>query len=510
MVIGLLAFAAIAAYAGIHIRNFIRDKSAPRIVIAENAVPFTREIAIDPGKAMVLILPNNKTLAIWCERHSGIELAIAETALGMSYGEKPFTPLGYESIPLPNGGTTGGELLSYIRQGAVIGWPGKPKEYILYIDPYRISLKQRDITSSIRLLATVTQASQEEQVGPKREVDYLASRLQDRNPDVRLDAIRKLADLLICGSTYAELRETFIIGQLKRLKEDSNPQVREQVTDSLRSLGDTESILLAIQPQPSGRFLNTEEVRILGSSTKKCKDPAKLVPLYRHVLALFRSDQEESRKFAVLFFSFTDPVPEAREFLIKARHDPSPAVRAAAAHSLDNLYDENLHDADPSNDTQARDQAVEMLGDPAPGVVIAVLETSIYCGEHRQLPFNAVEPFLTSTHKGIRVAAIDAVHFTNTAESERLLLDFTHDQDSDIRAAAAQSLSQARSAAVGVRMVQLLQDADRTVRIRALQGLDGGQHTSALSSIKALLADETDPDVVRIANDALDHLTTRS
>lgn len=509
MGMGILAFAVIAAYAGIHIRNFLRDQSAPRIGIAATAIPFTREIVIEPGKAVVLILPNNKTLAIWCERHSGIESVIAESALGMHYGEKPFTRLEYERIPLPSGGTTSGEWLSYIRQGEVIGWSGKPKEYILYVDPYRISLKQKDITSSIRLLATVTQASEEEQVGPKQEVDYFASRLKDPNPDVRLDAIRKLTDLLICGSIYAEPRETFIITQLKQLKEDSDPKVREHVADSLRSLGDIESILQAIQPQPAGRFLDTDEVRILGTSTKKCKEPAKLGPLYRHVLALFRSDQEELRKFAVLFFSFTEPVPEAREFLIKARRDPSPAVRAASAHTLDNLYDANLHDDDPSNDTQAREQAVEMLGDPIPEVVIAVLETSLHSGEHRQLPFHAVKPFLTSKHKGIRVAAIDAIYLINTAESERLLLAFTHDQDSDIRAAAAQSLSQARSAAVGVRMVQLLQDADTTVRIRALQGLDGGQHTSAISPIKALLADEKDPDVIRNANDALDHLKPR-
>jgi HEAT repeat protein len=50
----------------------------------------------------------------------------------------------------------------------------------------------------------------------------------------------------------------------------------------------------------------------------------------------------------------------------------------------------------------------------------------------------------------------------------------------------------------------LLGDNDPTVRIRALQLLGTNPHPTAIPAIKALLTQELDPDVIRVANDSLE------
>jgi HEAT repeat protein len=502
---GACAVAVLAVFAAVKVRDILRIKSAPRIEIAANAIPFKREITLNEGQAVVLVLPHGKTLALWCDKPSGILRDIHGGRLAMEYGELPFTPLEREEIALPDGGTTTGEYQSHIRQGPVMqrSFNG-PCEYLLYVNPYRISLDQQEITTRLRLIATVTEASEEEQVGPKDEVDYHARRLRDADPSVRMNAIFELEELLLCGSTYAVPRKPFIVEQLRSLENDPVEEVREAAAESLRKLGDPQQLLKVIQPQPAADFLNPSQARELGSATKECKSPADLEPVYRHVLTLFDSDQEKLREFAVNFFGATEPVEAAREHLLKAFRDPAASVRAAALYALENLYDENQRDRDPANDHQAREVAIGMLADPAPEVVVAALETSIYRGEERIFPFNVVQPFLTSGHEGIRLAAVRALNFDTTVEAEQTLLELTHDPDPEVRAASAQCLYDAPSDPVRERMIQLLEDNDPMIRIRALQSLGAHPHPGATPPIQALLKHEQDPDVIRVANDSLE------
>jgi HEAT repeat protein len=528
--IGAGAFAVLTVFAAIKIIDVIRKKSAERIEITANSIPFKREITLKSGEAVVLVLPNQKTLAVWCEKPSGIlrdihggrariplhclhqffpAPGIVRIPRGVSaslqYGEQPFTSLEREEIALPGGGTTTGEYKSYIRQGPVMeGNLGRTREYILYVNPFRISLDEQEVTTGLRLIATVTEASEEERVGPKDEVDYHAKRLRHPDESVRMNAIFELEELLLCGSTYAEPRKAFIIAQLRSMENDPLEDVREVAAESLRKLGDPQHILKVIQPQPAADFLNPYKARELGSQTKECTPPADLEPVYRHVLTLFDSDQEKLRAFAVNFFGATEPVDAARAHLLNAFRDPSAIVRAAAIHALKNLYENNSHDRDPTNDHQAREVAIRMLADPAPEVIIAALETSIYQGEERILPFNVVQPFLTSKHKGIRFAAVRALNFDTTDEAQQVLLELTRDPDPEVRAAAGECLYDAKSDAVRERMIQLLGDNDPTVRIRALQLLGTNPHPTAIPAIKALLTQELDPDVIRVANDSLE------
>jgi HEAT repeat protein len=528
--IGAGAFAVLTVFAAIKIIDIIRKKSAERIEITANSIPFKREITLKSGDAVVLVLPNQKTLAVWCEKPSGILRDLnggragiplhclhqffptpgivripREVSASLQYGEQPFTSLEREEIALPGGGTTTGEYKSYIRQGPVMeGNLGRTREYILYVNPYRISLDEQEVTTGLRLIATISEAPEEELVGPKDKVDHHARQLRDADENVRLNGIFELEELLMSGSTYAEPRKPFIIAQLRSMENDPVADVREEAAKSLRNLGDPQSILKVLQPQPTGDFLSPYEARSLGSQTKECDSPADLMPIYQHVLTLFDSDQEKLRAFAVHFFGATQPVEEARAHLLKAFRDPSAIVRAAAIHALENFYGDNSRDRDPSNDNQAREVVIRMLSDPAPEVIIAALETSIYQGEERILPFNVVQPFLTSKHKGIRFAAVRALNFDTTDEAQQVLLELTRDPDPKIRAAAGECLYDSKSDAVRERMIQLLRDNDPMVRIRALQSLEANPHPTAIPAIKALLTQELDPDVIRVANSSLE------
>ena len=500
--IGACASAVLAILAVIKARDIIRINFAPRIEVGASAIPFKREITVKEGKAIVLVLPDQRTLAVWCVKPSGILSQVAGGVAALEYGEQPFTPLEREEIALPAGGTTTGEYRSYIRQGPVMDRDaGRTSEYILYVNPYRISLDQLDTNAGMRVIVGVSMASEEEKVGPKDEVDHHAKRLRDADENTRMNAIFELEELLLCGSTYATPRKSFIISQLGSLENDPSPDVREVAQDAMRAVGDVDSILKAIQPLPVGRFLNPEEARLLGENTKECDDSALLAPLFRHVLTFFDSDQERVREFAVRFFGATDPAKEANSMLHKALSDPSARVRAAGIHALGNLFAENSREI---NDSRARDVAIRMLKDPDPEVVIASLETSIYRGENRIFPFDVIQPFLKSDHKGVRLAAIRALHFDQSAEAERVLLDLTRDPAPVVRASAAECLCDSNSEPVRVRMIQLLGDDDSLVRIRALQSLEANPHASAIPAVKALLSGETDVDVIRVANETLE------
>ena len=86
--VGAFAFAVLAVFAAIEIIDIIRKKSAKRIEIAANAIPFKREITLKIGEAVVLVLPNQKTLAVWCEKPSGIMREIHGGATTLEYGEQ--------------------------------------------------------------------------------------------------------------------------------------------------------------------------------------------------------------------------------------------------------------------------------------------------------------------------------------------------------------------------------------------------------------------------------------
>ena len=238
---------------------------------------------------------------------------------------------------------------------------------------------------------------------------------------------------------------------------------------------------------------------------KNATHPPTWMPIYQHVLTLFDSDQEKLRAFAVHFFGATEPVDEARAHLLKAFSDPSAIVRAAAICTPWRIsMTNNLRDRDSDQRRPGPRCRHPDAGRPGPGSDHRRSGNLDLSGEERILPFNVVQPFLTSDHKGIRLRRDRALLFDTSDEAQQVLLD-THPRSGPRRSGqprASASTTPSRML-VRERMIQLLGDNDRLVRIRALQSLDANPHPAALPAIKALLTHEADPDVIRVANDSL-------
>lgn len=84
------------------------------------------------------------------------------------------------------------------------------------------------------------------------------------------------------------------------------------------------------------------------------------------------------------------------------------------------------------------------------------------------------------------------------------MLPITHEEDLEIRAEAAEALAGGNMPETIQRFVELLDDSDVTVRIRAIQGLGSGHSLVRPDAIYERLRKETDPDVIRVAKSALE------
>ena len=152
---------------------FFRGMLAPTIEVA--SVPFSKDVSLSPGAVRVIKLPNHKTVAVWCRRTSGLMAVLENSDLALEYGEAPFKRLEREEIALPDGASTGGEYLSYIRQGPVIS-SSDSCEYILYVDEYCVSLaKKPDVGQNLPVGISVRLASDKERIPKKEERAHFAS-----------------------------------------------------------------------------------------------------------------------------------------------------------------------------------------------------------------------------------------------------------------------------------------------------------------------------------------------
>ena len=125
--------------------------------------------------------------------------------LALEYGERPFKTLESETIPLPDGGVTYGENLSYIRDGGV-STTGNTREYFLYVDNYSLSILQKDadqMRKSLPLTISVRYATDKELISRKQARGHYLQALGSTDPKVRLEAIHELGEMVSLGSTYA-------------------------------------------------------------------------------------------------------------------------------------------------------------------------------------------------------------------------------------------------------------------------------------------------------------------
>jgi HEAT repeat protein len=474
------------------------SKLCSAIKITKKQIPYRKNFSLAPGNAITIILPDGKTLAVWCNKTGAFSLP-GDSDLSLSYGEKPFRLLEIKWIPQPDGSRVAGPYKSYIRSGEVTTWSSGPgHEYVLYVgDKYRISLKEEgDKDGKLPIRLSVRDATNEEKVKPENEVDHLVSQLKLKEPVKRIKAIRKLQEALMMGCNYATPRWEYIVQQIKPLSKDNNAAVREQALQTLIVLGDLDSIMSKIIPEPAGKNLNADTALELGQFTKRSKNKNKKQEVYDHVKTFFNSNKPELRAFAVSFFTYSDKLREIRQQLIKAQKDSSPKVRTASILAMEQVYPEN----------EIPKHRIPMLNDESEEVVITVMESSVGYGSERELPISAVEKFINSKNKKIRLAAIDAIQFKDNEQSEAILLPLTYDKDKDIRVSATYALCGEKSAKVYQRFLELLQDNDSLVRIRALQGLYLDDYIEAIPHLKKFIKIEKDKEVQEIAQEAIDKL----
>jgi len=463
-------------------------------------VPYTRKIALTPGGACSFTFPNGKTLAIWCDKHGGFLDPFGGGGMSLSYGEKPFKELKSEEVALPDGGVTYGEYLSYIHSGGCITRSSEPgREYILFIDgAYRVSLReegQKNNTLAVKVF--VRQATKEESVRPSKVVDYLVSQLKVKEPAKRIRAIKKLHEELSLGDTYATPRWGYIVEQIRPLNKDPDPNVRKQATSTLRALGDLDSIMKVISPEPTGKALTADKARGLGQFTERSKDINGKKRVYGHVKKLLGSQNPELRAFAVNFFTYSDKLPEIRQQLIDAQKDPSPKVRQASVLAMAQVYPEE----------EIPKHRIPMLDDESDEVVITVMYSSIGYGMRRALPIAPVKKFINSSNKKVRLAAIHVVGFRDCKEAEEILLPLTHDKDREIKDAAICGLYGQRSEKAYQRFLELMKDSDPSVRIRVLEGLYYDDYVQAIPHLREFIKTEGDKKVLQEAKESLSKLT---
>jgi len=161
--------------------------------VAIQEIPASKEIVLSPGGACVIRLPNRKTVAVWCRKLAGGLADLENSDLGFEYGEVPFKRLKIERIALPDGGTTFGEYLSYIRQGPVI-YTGTAREHVLYVEEYCLSITTKgDVTQTLPLTVSVRLATEKERVPAKQQREYFLKALESHDPKTQLEAIHELA-----------------------------------------------------------------------------------------------------------------------------------------------------------------------------------------------------------------------------------------------------------------------------------------------------------------------------
>ncbi len=476
------------------------EKLIPTIKITKKQIPYQKQVSLAPGQAVTIVLPDGKTLAVWCKKTGLVALPGDNSDLDLCYGEKPFKDLEIKWIQQSDGSRAAGPYKSYIRSGPVTTWSSGPgHEYVLYVGKtYRVTLREEgDKNGLLPIKLSVRPATSKEKIKPENEVDYLVSQLKQKQPRKRISAIKELQGLLMLGSMYATPRREYIVKQIRPLSKDSDPDVREQASETLRALGDLDSIMEVIAPEPKGKNLNAYAALALGRFTKRSKNVKARQKVYDHVKKFFNSNNPNLRAFAVNFFTYADMSPDVRQQLIKAQKDPSSKVRKASVVAMEQVYPER----------EIPKHRIPMLEDKSPEVVIAILQYSAGFGAKRELPISAVRKFINSNNKKIRLAAIDTIRFKDNRQSEAILLPLTHDKDKDIRVAATYALCGGKSEKIYKRMLELIHDSDSLVRIRALQCMDLDDYIKAIPHIEKFIKTEKNKNVRRVAKEALNKLT---
>jgi HEAT repeat protein len=479
---GTLVGLAVLAWVAPWCYRFIKTKTAQEVTF--ESFPSSQQVTLSPGNACIVRLPNRRTVALWCSRARGIAAALDESDLTFEYGEAPFTSLKREEVPLPGGGVTSGEYLSYIRQGPVIT-SGNTREYVLYVDKYCLNISSEaegQRGDSLPLMIYARMATEKELIPRKQEREHYLHALHSNDPKTRREAIHELGLMVAMGSTYAG-NALEIAEAIRPFLKDSEEAVRNEALVRLQVMGDDDALLEMLTPKPIPEFIERNGAWTIAGW---CRKDSERVP--KHVMTYFETDDPKLHEFALAFFSCYDTSDAAAQpFVVKYLKSDVPEVRAAAASAIRLACDGKT----------AVSLLHEALGDRSDKVLLEALKGVSYFND--SIPVQRIITLLTSHNPEVRAQAAYALESCRNPAAVEPLLLATRDAESSVRAQAAVSLGRIGDVKSYGRLLELLKDESADVRESAVNGLRWMGQRDAIKAITALADEDPNENVRQMA-----------
>jgi HEAT repeat protein len=481
--------AGLLGWGGTKLYWFVRRATTPSVRIA--SVPFSRDLVLKAGEACSFVLPNDKTVAVWCENRGGIARAMTGHDLDLAYGEKPFQTLEWEKIPLPErNGYTFGDLISYIRSGGTIQ-SNDEFEYVFYVGEYRVGLKEKRVGDDcINMTVVVRQATEKEKLHGNAEREHYVKQLKSDDSSKRLAAIEQLQEMAVVGSMYAGDPKD-MIATMRPLTEDRDPKIQAAARLYLCQMGDEKSLLALVTPEPKGEWRSSGGASRIAHWCVRHKSPA----VSKHVLSFFEANDETLLLFAVAFFARTDdPVPKP-QMLIALRHK-SPEIRATAVPAIRFLC----------KPQETASHLIPLLHDPSKQVVLAALLEANWVSQ--AIPPGELTRLLQDHDPEVRRMAAYALESCRSPVVIDPLLEATKDSAASVRAQAAVSLGRIAEPKAYTRLLEMLADGDAEVRESAVNGLRWLGNAAAIPAVKKL-QDDPDKNVRQMAKRTVGELRSK-
>ncbi len=466
-----------------------RNEVLPEIAV--KAVPFQQAIALRERQAVILRLPDGKSLALWCLPQGRIGLDLNGRQLSLSWGEEAFKELRFEEVPQEDGTTaTGGYKDSYIRQGSVrtsdrdvvIG-------YTLWASKYRVEIAdEKDEAGTKSLQVSVVEATESELLTPRDRREKFVQAMKSKDASERAKGLQGLSGVL--DSTYAGKREDNI-ALIRPLLED--PESRDLALQCLLRLQDRDAAMQVLGSVPAKPWDGYDAGQRFGCLFRSASDDSRITT---KTLDLLASNQAQVRDFALGFLSEAC-IEAAREPLERLLDDPAPLTRARAV--------EDLMGCAP---VAARAEDLQRaLEDDAPEVLhVALREASKY---NRDLDLACIFDLLANGDEETRRMAAYALDCCDRPEARDPLLAATRDAAPTVRAQAATSLGRAGFKDAYDRLVEMMKDSEPRVRSDAVNALRWLGDARAVVEIQRLMETETDRDVRNMAERTLRELGDR-
>ena len=125
--------------------GFCNPHQKPAILTIPADLPFHKTVSFQTGKALQIILPDRQEVAIWCcPASSNLERSFSKDSPVVSYGEKPFEPLGVVFRPVIGGHgiVSVAESASTVIQGGGCVTGRDYKDYFFYVnEQFRVEVR---------------------------------------------------------------------------------------------------------------------------------------------------------------------------------------------------------------------------------------------------------------------------------------------------------------------------------------------------------------------------------